>query len=139
MLTVQHDLVGTLLLKFTELTEEQLRIALEIKAARPYFRIGEILLSKQWITLDELGSALDVQYHSLLLGQLLLKRGVVTGDQLARALDAQATTGDRLGEVLVNLGLCTHDAIVDTLEYQQRQAPHRYIFGVSIPGPHPEG
>lgn len=139
MLTVQHDLVGTLLLKHTRLTEEQLQIALDLKAGRPYFRIGEILLSKGWITLDELGNALEVQHHSLLLGQLLIKRGVVSEAQLKSALEAQAKTGDRLGEVLLNLGLCNHDQIVDTLSYQQQQAPHRYTFGVSMPGPHPEG
>src|SRR5262249_33983313 len=41
------------------------------------------------------------------LGELLLERGVITEDQLAHALSEKGDTGERLGHVLVRLGLIT--------------------------------
>jgi type IV pilus assembly protein PilB len=51
------------------------------------------------------------------LGQLLLDKGVVQPEQLARALEEQRRSNHQklLGEVLVELHLCTEDQIVETL------------------------
>jgi len=51
------------------------------------------------------------------LGQLLLAKGLIQPEQLERALDEQKRSGHQklLGEVLVEMRLCTEDQIVESL------------------------
>jgi type IV pilus assembly protein PilB len=51
------------------------------------------------------------------LGQLLLAKGVIQQEQLDRALDEQKRSGHQklLGEVMVELRMCTEDQIVEAL------------------------
>ena len=50
-----------------------------------------------------------------MLGQVLISRGVVTEAQVASALEAQAGSGKRLGEVLVDIGALDERGLVDAL------------------------
>jgi type IV pilus assembly protein PilB len=50
-----------------------------------------------------------------MLGQLLVKRGLVTDEQIAAALAMQATSGKRLGELLVDIGALDERSLVDAL------------------------
>ncbi len=50
-----------------------------------------------------------------LLGQVLVKRGLVTDAQIAQALQAQASSGKRLGEALVDMGALDERGLVDAL------------------------
>ncbi|MDR7521004.1 MAG: type II secretion system ATPase GspE [Armatimonadota bacterium] len=52
------------------------------------------------------------------LGELLVEAGLITRAQLDQALQAQATTGDRLGKVLVGMGLASQDAIAKAIANQ---------------------
>lgn len=52
------------------------------------------------------------------LGDLLLAAKLITPEQLEQALGVQKRTGERLGKVLVNMGLVTEDDILKTLEVQ---------------------
>src|SRR6187455_2509713 len=51
------------------------------------------------------------------LGQLLLAKGLVSAEQLERALDEQRRSNHQklLGEVLVELRICTEDQITESL------------------------
>jgi hypothetical protein len=51
------------------------------------------------------------------LGQLLIEKGVIQSDQLERALEEQRRNNHQklLGEVLVELHLCTEDQITESL------------------------
>src|ERR1044071_5940234 len=51
------------------------------------------------------------------LGQLLLNRGLITPEQIERALSEQKLSNNQklLGEVLVELGFCSEDQIVEAL------------------------
>src|SRR4051795_5838679 len=51
------------------------------------------------------------------LGQLLLSKAIIKPEQLARALDEQTRSNHQklLGEVLVELGFCTEDQIIESL------------------------
>ncbi|MDP9175439.1 MAG: GspE/PulE family protein [Planctomycetota bacterium] len=51
------------------------------------------------------------------LGQLLMAKGLIQQDQLARALEEQKRSGHQklLGEVLVELRICTEDQITESL------------------------
>jgi type IV pilus assembly protein PilB len=50
-----------------------------------------------------------------LLGERLIESGLVTPDQLDLALREQKRTGDRIGEILVNLGFVTQELISSVL------------------------
>ncbi len=49
------------------------------------------------------------------LGDQLIKEGIITPEQLAEALARQQTTGDRIGESLVNIGALSSGALVQAL------------------------
>jgi type IV pilus assembly protein PilB len=52
------------------------------------------------------------------LGQLLVDGRILTEEQLQRALDEKASTGQRLGEIVVSLGFTTERAIAGALAEQ---------------------
>jgi type IV pilus assembly protein PilB len=62
------------------------------------------------------------------LGQLLLAKGLIQQDQLDRALEEQKRSGHQklLGEMLVELRLCTEDQIVEALA-QAYQVPYARV------------
>jgi hypothetical protein len=49
------------------------------------------------------------------LGQLLVDGRILTTEQLRRALEAKGSTGQRLGEIVVQLGFTTERAIAGAL------------------------
>ena len=52
------------------------------------------------------------------LGELLIERGVITKKQLEHALETQKEKGGLIGQVLVNLGYATEEAIAQALTAQ---------------------
>ena len=52
------------------------------------------------------------------LGQVLLERDIITGEQLALAIEQQRTSNRRLGQVLLDLGFATPDAVLGALSVQ---------------------
>ncbi|MEK6608475.1 MAG: hypothetical protein AABZ30_12515, partial [Myxococcota bacterium] len=52
------------------------------------------------------------------VGDLLIQAGIIDEDQLRSALAEQRKWGGALGKVLVNLGFCTEEALVQTLSSQ---------------------
>src|SRR5690606_17093991 len=74
------------------------------------------------------GQALGLGRSQPRLGEVLLKRGQLSPEGLQQALLTQARTGRRLGEVLVELGLCSWAQVYGALESQTdpaRQTPIR--------------
>ncbi|HEV3139490.1 MAG TPA: GspE/PulE family protein [Vicinamibacterales bacterium] len=59
------------------------------------------------------------------LGELLLERELITKDQLAAAISHQRLSGRRLGQVLIDLGCTTPDAVLGALSIQQGVAATR--------------
>lgn len=53
-----------------------------------------------------------------LLGEILVEKDVITADQLNKALEVQAKNGGLIGEVIVNLGFATEEAIAQCLAHQ---------------------
>jgi type IV pilus assembly protein PilB len=49
---------------------------------------------------------------------VLLDRNVITAEQLAAAIDQQRLSGRRIGQVLLDLGFTTHDAVLGALSIQ---------------------
>src|SRR6185295_16603138 len=52
------------------------------------------------------------------LGQVLLDRNLITANQLAVAIEQQRTSNKRIGQVLLELGYTTPDAILGALSVQ---------------------
>ncbi|MDR7419279.1 MAG: ATPase, T2SS/T4P/T4SS family [Armatimonadota bacterium] len=76
------------------------------------------------------------------LGQILVEAGVITQDQLRMALDAQKKTGDRIGQVILNMGLGSQEAIAAALAQQLnieflRIDPHQLHDDVLLRVPEP--
>jgi DNA-binding response OmpR family regulator len=60
------------------------------KKLRKLPRLGEALVSRGYLTIDQLQEALNVQEsQSVLLGQLLVKNGYITANQLQEVLEMQ--------------------------------------------------
>lgn len=60
------------------------------KKLRKLPRLGEALISRGYLTIDQLQEALNVQEsQSVLLGQLLVKNGYITANQLQEVLEMQ--------------------------------------------------
>ncbi len=57
------------------------------------------------------------------LGQMLLRGGAVTAEQLAQALDRQRRTKQRLGSVLIDMGLIDEDSLAKYLGEQFQKEP----------------
>ena len=53
------------------------------------------------------------------VGEVLVEQGVISPLELEEALQRQRLTGDMLGRVLVNMGLCEEQEIVEALGVQQ--------------------
>jgi len=66
------------------------------------------------------------------LGDLLVEAGLITRAQLDQALGAQQSSGERLGKVLVSLGLTTPDAIAKTIA-NQIGIEYVYLQGLTVP------
>jgi hypothetical protein len=64
-----------------------------------------------------------------LLGELLLKSGRISAQQLEHALLEHKRTGEKLGEVLVRLGLITRSELDAVLIFQQNQEPRAATSG----------
>ncbi len=52
------------------------------------------------------------------LGEMLVEENAITQKQLEEALDIQIKTGERLGNILRNLGYVSEDVLLDTLSQQ---------------------
>ncbi len=77
-------------------------------------------------------SKTQVARRRVRLGEVLVESSLITRAQLDHALQAQQSSGDRLGKVLVALGLATQDAIAKAIA-NQIGIEYAHIQGATIP------
>lgn len=65
------------------------------------------------------------------LGDLLVEVGLLTMEQLEKALGVQKKTGDRIGNILINLGYVTETSMIEVLEFQLG-VPHINLSNLTI-------
>jgi type IV pilus assembly protein PilB len=53
------------------------------------------------------------------LGQILMETGLLSIDELTEALDAQKSTGQMLGEILINMNMVNQDDLEMALKFQE--------------------
>jgi len=66
------------------------------------------------------------------IGEMLLDYGLITHDQLTKALEKQMTSGRRIGSLLQEMGLVAGDTLVNVLSRQQGVPPVN-LFELNVP------
>ena len=108
--------VGELLVKLGFLDERQLEQALTVQREQTTYKpLGEICKELGFISVQVLRDILFRYRKQLLLGELLRKMGVISDDQLNEALQEQKKSGEKLGQILVNKGIVTSSALIDSV------------------------
>jgi pyruvate kinase len=102
-----NRIIGELLVKKSFVTLEQVQSALLIQSDKPHLRIGEILLSMGLITIEQLDTILSEHLSHQFIGALLLSQGFISQEQLANATAVQESSNRRFGEILLELGYVT--------------------------------
>ena len=116
---MDHQLGQTLISRGV-ITRKQLQEALGVQEQQPQLRVGEILFSLGYLNFGQLDAILEEIHQDIRIGQLLLVREFITREELDQALLRQEQSGEKLGEILIQLGSCTQSQIVRILEEQRR-------------------
>ena len=61
----------------------------------------------------------DIDYKKEKIGQILLSRDIITKEQLEEALDTQRNTGEKLGEILIKKGFISDETLVELISFQR--------------------
>lgn len=61
----------------------------------------------------------DIDYKKEKIGQILLSRDIITKEQLEEALDTQKSTGEKLGEILIKKGFISDETLVELISFQR--------------------
>lgn len=111
--------IGELLVKEGAVTRDQLEKALAVqKRQKAYRPLGEICVELKLVTRRHLHRILNRYQKRISLGDLLINLGLITPEQLQKALMQQKAAGGKLGEILVQNGVVTDNALVDALSMQ---------------------
>lgn len=102
-----NRIIGELLVSRGFVTVEQVQSALLIQGDKPHLRIGEIMLSLGLITIEQLDTILSEHLSHQFIGSLLLSQGFISQEQLANATSVQESSHRRFGEILLELGYIT--------------------------------
>lgn len=119
-------LIGTLAVEKGWVSQEDVKFALEKQKTGKFF--GEVLLSKQLITIEQLDELLKLQQESehrpedFLFGQIAVHNRFVKAQDVVDALESQKTNKFResLGAILKNRGKLTEQQCVAILASQKR-------------------
>lgn len=109
---------GSFLLRRRLITPEQLDQAMRLIGRSLDAILSEILVEEGFLTLEQVQENLRFQLQESRLGQILIKQGSLSEEQLESSLTRQSVTGQLLGEILVQTGLCTLEQIGRALEEQ---------------------
>lgn len=107
---------GELLVDEALITPDQLNEALRVQSTlATYTPLGQILLSRGWLTRTQLNSLLRRHRKRARLGDLLVRAKRITPEQLQTALARQQQTRQPLGRTLMALGYVTEETMREGL------------------------
>jgi adenylate cyclase len=120
---------GQLLVELGFVTEYQVQEALALQSLTGN-RVGEALMSLGYITRNQLQRALSmalgrgqqVALDRPPIGEVLVGLKYVSADDIDAALEQQKKDGRRLGEILVEKGVCSYQQVYEALTLQERMA-----------------
>ena len=111
--------IGTLLLSEGFISENQLREAVAIQNGKNnYTPLGEVLVEMKYISKLELKDILKKYQKKLYLGELLVNMGLLSHEEVKQALEAQKIEGKKLGKILIERGYLTESCLINTLSTQ---------------------
>jgi putative phosphotransacetylase len=121
--------LGGLLVEMGRIDEAQLAQALReqerLERLGVRCTVGELCVSEGWCAMRDVAAALKEQeeeiFRSSSLGQILLTLGAVEPAALEQALALHGDLAAPLGEVLVEMGLCTEEQVRTATELQTLQ------------------
>ena len=128
--------LGELLVKEGLITAEQLEEAVAVqKKQQIYMPLGEICVDLKFITRDQLRKTLGTHQKRIALGELLTNLGLVTPEQVREALQEQKVTRKKIGQILVEKGFLTDNALISALNMQlgvPKITPHPSLIDKSL-------
>ena len=111
--------IGEWLIKAGLVTRAQVDDALAIQARAQHYRpLGRILVDSNALSLDQLKAFVEAKQIRPGLGELLVKARVVSPEELCQALEHAKQHKARLGEALLQRGLCTEEKLKYALALQ---------------------
>lgn len=117
----QSSKIGQILIRQNLLTEEILEKALKEQSVYPELKLGEILIKQGYISLPELKYHLKNQ--KIKFGEILVDKKIILPRTIDKVLQQQKQTKKKLGEMLLELKLISHDQLRLLLleQYSRRQ------------------
>jgi type IV pilus assembly protein PilB len=111
--------IGEVLVQEGYITGRQLQEALVQQSKEDgYVPLGEICIKLGFISKIELQELLKKHKKRIFLGELLVNMGLLTEEAISQALDAQKIEGKKLGKILVENGFLTEANLVNSLSTQ---------------------
>ena len=98
--------------------------ALPIKPSR--LRLGEVMISRGYITCSDLEEALEEQ--KLKFGEILLDEGIISRAQLQHALSIQKSENIKIGQIMKELGYLKNKHIKATLRKMNRRLGEIFVY-----------
>ena len=111
--------VGNILLRMNVITNKQLEKALQIQNITGRL-LGNILIQEGYCTEEDLTKVLKYKRELNRIGKILVNAKVINNAQINEALSIQEITGQKLGDILVNLGYTTHERIEEILKNSEQ-------------------
>jgi len=65
----------------------------------------------------------DIDYKKEKIGQILLSRDIITKEQLEEALEIQRNTSEKLGEILIKKGFISDETLIELISFQRGFEP----------------
>jgi len=118
--------LGELLIELGVSSAEAISAALGVQR-QSNEKLGQILMRDNAVAPSRLGAALEVQserrspMRSRRLGEVLIDLGVVSKEAVAHAIEVQAEHGRKLGQTLLELGLASEAAISEAIHHQKAE------------------
>ncbi|MCC6488012.1 MAG: Flp pilus assembly complex ATPase component TadA [Candidatus Hydrogenedentes bacterium] len=127
----KRSLVGEALVKEGVITEEQLARAMRIQQLLEQPRqLREVLLELGFATKKAITDAVNKHGSGMRLGDMLVEQGLVSMDALESALTMQKERGLKLGEALIELGAINERTLLQSLATQARVPFIEPMFGM---------
>jgi len=101
------------------INEEQLEEALEYQRGEEVpLPIGEVCINLNFLSRSDLRKLLRKYKTNIQLGELLVNMGLIDDEQLEDALQHKEITGEKLGNVLIELEYLTEEELVEAVSIQ---------------------
>ena len=122
--------LGDIIAQLGKLGPAELRTAIDLHAKVKEYAV---MRAEQ----DPCGEAMLplARWHETLLGELLVIGEVITPEQLNQAIVIQRATGLRIGEVLVQQGMCSSQQVLESIRLQEKLR-HTRRKSLGFQGPH---